>query len=568
MKARCFCEDNNVFEIEVNVQKKRGITIASLPLEIIGDNVKHIDFLYDYFNASCGDDGYFVTDNGTNGVFLTKFIKRESCESIQEQAFHGCYGWNKGKDGIFAIVTGMRCDYGMVLGVKNGKYYTYPRFYIDGDKMYEDICVEFYDLEDASYSEMAKIYREYQITRCGCRPLGERVKSDSRLRKSINSIGVRVRQAWKPVPSPIEYQNAQNEPELHVACTFDRVGDIVDSFKQVGIDDAELCLVGWNSGGHDGRFPQILPVEPKLGGEEKLKKLIKKTKEYGYSIVCHDDATAAYTIADCFDEEYLLKNKDGSLHKRPCCWSGGRPHKICAKREYERFEISNQKIIKELGFEGLHYIDVMTILPLLKCYDKKHPLTRKETAEWYRKIMKLSRENFGGFSSEGAYDFAASDTDYVLYTMFKTEPDETIPLCDRIIPFWQIVYHGIILYNAATFTLNYAAKSVKNRLKFFEFGGRPQICYYANFASGNNWMGVEDFLCDTERQLSECAEMAKVMADDYELLAPERYEFIDNHEEVADGVFVTTYSNGTKVTVDYNREEIKIKRGIYEDKVV
>lgn len=343
-------------------------------------------------------------------------------------------------------------------------------------------------------------------------------------------------------------------------CTFDRIGDIADEFKKQGIDTAEFCLVGWNYGGHDGRFPQILPVDPRLGGEERMVKLIEKTQNLGYSIVCHDDATAAYTIADCFDEEYLLKNKDGRLHLRPYCWSGGRPHKICPKRQYERFELSNQEIIKAFGFEGIHYIDVITILPLLKCYDEAHRLNRAESAEWYRKIMKLTRENFGGFASESGFDFAAAELDYVMYPVFKAEPDDQTLLCDKVVPFWQMVYHGIVLYNPATYTLNYTAKSEKNRLKYFEWGGRPLVCYYANFANGNNWMGLEDMLCDTDEQLKDSVTRIKRMSDDYDLLKPERFEFIDNHEEISENVYCTTYSNGTRVIVDYNKETFEIIR--------
>jgi hypothetical protein len=43
---------------------------------------------------------------------------------------------------------------------------------------------------------------------------------------------------------------------------------------------AQLCLVGWNQKGHDGRWPQIFPVEEALGGEEKLRRLIRKARAW------------------------------------------------------------------------------------------------------------------------------------------------------------------------------------------------------------------------------------------------------------------------------------------------
>lgn len=56
---------------------------------------------------------------------------------------------------------------------------------------------------------------------------------------------VRIRQAWKPVPSPVPYQTPENEPPLMPVVTFDRVADIAREFKRQGVDKAEFCLVGW-----------------------------------------------------------------------------------------------------------------------------------------------------------------------------------------------------------------------------------------------------------------------------------------------------------------------------------
>ena len=56
--------------------------------------------------------------------------------------------------------------------------------------------------------------------------------------------------------------------------------------------------------------------------------------------------------------------------------------------------------MRELGFEGIHYIDVITILTLLECHDLNHPLTRKQAVEWYKKLMEKAISVFGGFSSE------------------------------------------------------------------------------------------------------------------------------------------------------------------------
>ena len=66
-----------------------------------------------------------------------------------------------------------------------------------------------------------------------------------------------------------------------------------------------------------------------------------------------------------------------------------------------------------------------------------------------------------------------------------------------------LCYHVLILYNPATDTLNYTAKSERNRLKYFEYGGRHLVWFYANFDKGNNRMGLEDFTAETDEKMTD-----------------------------------------------------------------
>lgn len=560
MNVRVIKKDGTAEILQPEITVSGNKTVVKLAKEKICGNIEYVDFLYDYFTANTGDKGYFVLPfDCQKGVCVTYFNKRKDTEYSSLFSHICCYGYKKENGGIFGIVTGCKEYYTVVAGVKDGVYYAYPRFLLDGFAPYEDIEIEYYNLENGDYSEMARLYRAVQLERYGCIPLSERVKKDKRLARAAESIAVRVRQGWKPAPSKQENQTLQTEPDMHVACDFEKTGKLVDEFVRQGIANAEFCLVGWNRMGHDGRYPQIFPVEAKLGGEEKLKELTQKAKAYGYNIVGHDNASDAYTVSEQWDEEYLLKNSDGSLYKMDV-WSSGRAHKICPKRYYELFAEEHCEKMRELGFTGIHYIDVVTILTLLECHDKNHPLNRKQAAQWYRKLMEKSRETFGGFSSEAGYDFAASSLDYALYTSFFLSGENLPEICDEPIPFWQIVYHGIILYNPGTYTLNYAAKGKENRLRYFEYGGRPLVCVYANFAvgEGKDWMGREDIRLDSSEEMVESVSKIKLMSEDYEWLKEVRYAFMESHNRISNGVYEIKYSNNVTVNVDYNASTVSM----------
>ncbi len=125
---------------------------------------------------------------------------------------------------------------------------------------------------------------------------------------------------------------------------------------------------------------------------------------------------------------------------------------------------------------------------------------------------------------------------------------------DESVPFWQIVYHGIVVSNPYATTVNAAASGKEKLLKMIEYGGRPVIYYYSKFVNdGKNWISDNDFTADTKEEIKRTTELA---AQEYKLFEPLthlQYEFIEEHEKLADKVYATTYSDGTRITIDYNK---------------
>lgn len=535
---------------------------VTLKKEAVGGNVKYIDITSDMFTAQTGSEGYMVIPS-INGTYLCGYGEKKDETYLSEVNIMPVFGVKK-KDEVFTV-TAVKMQYDFRYGIvlKDGKYSAFARFLIDGDAPYEDIELEIRMLDcNATYVDMAKDYRKYQLGRGACIPLKERVKSNPKLKYGAESVLIRIRQAWKRVPAKVLVQTEENEPPVKAVCTFDRAGEIADALKKRGVDKAEISLVGWNMKGHDGRWPQTFPVEETLGGEEKLKKFIKKANADGYNVTCHTNSTAMYNIADTYCDDDILKNKDGEKDIVAEYWSGGRSYRLCPKVSYEKYAKNILPKVADVGFSGIHYIDVMSIVNPKKCYDKNHPLNTKEYVGYLNKIMKLSKELMGGFSSEGPCDFASENLDFALYShigMLGKIPE----IFDKTVPFWQIVYHGIILYNPTTECVNYPIKDEKTHLKFIEYGGRPAAYIYSKFVENENenWMGTDDLTCATDKELDDAVEKIGRMYDEYKDICALQYEFIENHEEISDNVFEVTYSDGSKITVDYNDLSYKIKRG-------
>lgn len=548
-------------ETNITISEENGYLILRMPEQTDYTDVKEIDFAVNLCQKKSEDTGYYVLPSGQTGLrdhSLCYFKGRQDCEVIIGGPEMTMYGAVEEHGAFTAIVTGMTYDYKLVVQVSDGQYSMFPRFILNGSAPYEPIEIKIRCLsENADYNDICHAYRDYRVEMGELIPIEERIKKYPKLKEAIQAPFIRIRMGWKPVPTPVGEQTLENEPPMKVACTFDDVEELVEECHKNGVEHAEFCLVGWNVRGHDGRWPQIFPVEPALGGEEKLRKLIAKAKDFGYSIVCHTNSTDAYSIADIWNENDLVRKKDGSISQNETSWSGGNMYDLCSEVALKQAKDLLPKVA-ELGYEGLHYIDVISTIPPRSCYSSQHPQTNRECVENWKEIMRLSRDLFGGFSSEGGYDFAAPELDYGLYVSFG---EDGCPLSDERVPLWYLVYHGYVMGNPYTTTVN---PTDEQFLKLAEYGGRPAVYIYSKFVTPNeergNWMGEEDYACHTPEERAKTAEMIAGLCKKYLELAYLQTKFMDKHQKIQDNVYEITYSDGSVIIVDYNQKTYRLIR--------
>ncbi len=517
--------------------------VITLDRDRIVKPAEYVDLMPDLCMAEEGSEGYFTFGNN-----LTYFRDHEDGLCDCGYGIMRYFGAKTKDKCIVVIATGLWEQHHVIIEKANGRYRIYMRFMLDGCTAEEDIQVKIIPLsgDDADYSGMARAYRREAEKDSSLRTLRDR--ANEHLRYVMDAPEIRIRMGWKPVPSPVLEQTRENEPPMRAACTFDDVISIMKACRREGVDKAEFCLVGWNVKGHDGRWPEAFPIEEALGGGEGLKRTIACAKELGYKLVCHTNVTDCYSIADVFHDELPMRTRDGKWASHDC-WSGGRMYDICPVCG-ERYSAETIKKCAELGFSGLHYVDVITTVPPRRCFSEKHPCSQREYIRKMRDIARLSRECIGGFQSEGGYDYLASSTDMGLYVDFHMT-DKANPFCDGNVPLWQIVYHDHILANPGTVTVNYPAKGWFSRLKFLEFGGYPVLYIYSRFREGFHWMGEEDFTADSEAALLRTAKAIRMLQDDYRMTAPVRHIAMIRHEVIAGTLHVSTYENGYRMICNY-----------------
>lgn len=527
------------------------LTLARADVPAGFDEVRLLPGLFD---ARAGEDGYYAAPF-CNAQFLTRFRERPDCTFSFSAAYLSFIGMRRA-DGsaVLLIFDGMRLGIETQIAVAGGAYSMTPRIRRAETSVYEDVSLVLLPLAgaDANYSGMARAYRAHELAAGRCRPLAEKAAERPLLARIARAPEIRIRLAWKPAPPDVPEQTPENEPPLHVACTFGQVERLVAELKRQGVPDAQICLVGWNIAGHDGRYPQMFPVEERLGGEAGLRRLIRTAQDAGYLITCHTNSTDAYSVSEDFSPDILLRGADGEAVSGGA-WSGGRMYEVCphAARRFARRDLPR---VRALGFHGAHYIDVISTVAPRQCLDPAHPATRAECAAIWEEILREAAGKFGAVSSEGTWGYLASVVDFGLYSAFSLM--SRLPaVADETVPLFPLVYHGIMLYNTSSETVNYPVKSAAIRLKFYEYGGRPAIYYYSKFMRGNAWMGEDDFRMDTEDELRDTVARIRSMTDEYRAVSALQYAFMEEHEAAAPGVYRVRYSNGTRLIVNYSGEE-------------
>ena len=524
----------------------------AVPIKELSADIVDIDIVGEFAKAKKGEEGYFVLPPNAIGSF-----KKDNGHLEARGMSLPIFGMKNPRCAWVAIVKGLRFEFSCVVDVQDGRYVQFPRFHIKGIEFapYEDLIVDFYELKggDANYCGMGKTYRKYQLGRGEVKPIKERIKTAPSLKYTAESIFVRLTQGSKARDLRFPWQTKENASDVHVAVSFDKVMEKMREFHKLGMRKIEVCFVAWNIEGFEGRLPDLFPPDPAFGGEAKMKEAIALGKKLGYQMTNHVCNALASRNAERFSNDIVAKTQDGNLmlyaiKRIPC----GIAYAPCFKVLYERFIDEDYKGMRALGFgNNTHHIDVTSAIMPYTCHDPRHSCNRKQTAEYQNKIGEKCHEYFGGFSSEAGYDHVARTMDFALYTnaFFRRKIMNRKPrngdelLDDRTIPLWQIVYHGIILSNSdwETIDLYYDRGrpdlAVWRRLQFWEYGGRP--VFY--------WQKAEPV-----------GEVLKIY-NQYQPMAYLQYEFMDHHAEIAKGVFLTRYSDGSEVITNYNKTPFEYK---------
>lgn len=508
---------------------------------------------YIFFPDGSGAISYFkethpqYKDKYSQIVYGSEDVLKSSGQPT-ENAYLPVYGSVKNGNGFVAYVTEGEFEskvnyypsgYTVNLNRVSGEFF-YRRFYeaairrgefsqrVEEKMMPVDHRLRYVFLETdrANYSEMAQVYRSYLI--------------------ETGKLQKRIPDNQKEIPAAIDLFSGIKEDsvlrkQFLKITTFDQTKQFLQELKTAGVDSLNISLRGWMKDG-EGDFPDHYRVASSLGGNKKLTELTKYAKDNQIDLYLN------FNIVDAFDRNLgLRKNLDVMKSPSKLALQNyyGSWYLLNAERARAKFNGKQGKTLASYHASGIDFEEIGQIA--LADYNEYHPLTREGTVQKWIEILEKSREQNGKAAVHGGN----------LYVLAEADRLSDIPLndtgfvySDEAVPFFQMVVHGYIPYSG-DIPINSHYNGRQQFLKWLEYGSMPyyELTHAKPEEFRYTWYSDELFSSTFEQWSPQLIQQYKEINESLGHTWPLQ---MTGHRILSQGVYETTYEDGTKVIVNYN----------------
>ena len=343
-------------------------------------------------------------------------------------------------------------------------------------------------LGKGNFSTIAKAYRKEAIEKGWLVTWNEKLKKYPEAEKLFGAPNIKL---WSTLSRSMS-EDSSKEINVNVHWTFDEAAQIAEHLKNdLKIDKALFTLGGWINRGYDNQHPDILPAAPECGGNKGLADCSERVKKLGYLFCLHDNYSDMYLDAPSWNEDYIMRDKNGNL-VRGGTWAGGKCYIICSKKSLELAKRPDKNLpaVKKLFNPNSYFIDVTFAAPPLECFSKEHPLTKLDDIKNKQELSDYSRDLFGTFGSECGKEWAIPHADFfegiagVKGRYYHGENLLTY-LGAVEIPLFNMIYHDCIAaYGKYGYDMNAAADYVLSHIS-----AGNHLNYHAIMGNHLYWKG-------------------------------------------------------------------------------
>lgn len=404
----------------------------------------------------------------------------------------------------------------------------------------------FLEQGETDYVAMAKQYRQYLMEK---HPL-------------------KLKEQPENPPLILEFVLAASEQptplgaKVVVVSTFSEVEAIVADLYASGVHHMRVALRGWMNGGFIGSVPDRFPVESKVGGAAGLKALMKSLQEKQIPLSLEDDLMVGVNkLGNGFSVKAdAVRQISGKVMKS---YQNGDNYNaalyyylINPDRMVNHYLPKAIKGWKNLGITGVAIVDEYGD-GLYSDYNKSQLSDRKKTMGVYNSMYDQIRAELGWVATTMPYAFSVGHVDYMYG--FPIDSNYDLIVSEQV-PFYPIVLHGLIGYSSKAANLRTDPQT--QFLRNIEYGTLPYFTLTARDVRELRRTNYSPLISGEYSLLKQ-----EILREYQDFVATGKgvwNQLIEDHSKLAEGVYQTSYGNGTRIVVNYN--ELPYQGGSFEVK--
>ncbi|MBQ5910921.1 MAG: hypothetical protein IIW94_02795 [Clostridia bacterium] len=396
-------------------------------------------------------------------------------------------------------------------------------------------------MENCDYNDFALSYRNYVKAKGNFVSLKEKVIKNPNVQKLFGCPVIHTGIATHISPDSDYYHKDEPEKNDNYTSFYERAEQI-KALSEKGLKKAYTHFDGWGKHGYDNLHTDPFPPHEAAGGAEGMKHLAETVTGVGFIFGIHDQYRDFYYDSPDFSFDKAVMNADGG---HPFCsiWYGGKHSFLCSKnapdyvrRNYNRF--------CELGINiEAAYLDVFSVVELDECFSPEHPATRQQCARNRRECLDILTARGIIPSSEEILDCILPSQVLCHHAPYFTDwlgGPASNPVGWQI-PLLNLVYHDCVVIPWI---------GPKGSRGGWGITGKDSGYAHA-------WLNGNPLYLKIDADKETIDETVKVCesAEKLTYAAMVRHEYLSPDGRIQR----TTFSNGTKITVNFDTEEVSVE---------
>ncbi|WP_434751178.1 DUF5696 domain-containing protein [Paenibacillus amylolyticus] len=412
----------------------------------------------------------------------------------------------------------------------------------------------FVGAEQASYSGLASLYREYLVQNGGLPEL-KTSEEQSTIPFYLKLFGgMTTRQHMLGIP----YNSTE------ALTTFDEGKAILSKLMEKKVSNIQVRYAGWFNDGLHHRLPNSIKVDGVIGGKKGMKDFSAFTSKAGIGFypdvsVLNVQSKKGFSPSSeasrsLTQEPAILYPMDLALERRAKDLSASY---VLSPNEIEDVTTDMIKDMKPLEAGGISLKDMAE--QLNSDMNPKKMLDRTQALDTVRRAFDQIKQQAGSIVAEGGNAYALP---YVTGLTDAPMSSSRFKLEDEEVPFFQLVVHGSIPYTGSPYNLSTYTDARQYVLKLIEYGASP---YFAWFNAPGHVVKETDY---NDLYAANYEQWIDLAAEIYTEVSEVNQSFTGRpmitHESLSEGVYRTTYEGGGYVIVNYNDSPVEVENHTLE----